>query len=105
MLILYDENGKPIGKKSNKNYIYDFLIRKNYIFPSTGVYTLLVTHGMRAVSYTHLDVYKRQIHTPIGRYGGALSNVRTDNLTVLIIKAVLARNLHVDCLLYTSRCV
>jgi acetyl-CoA acetyltransferase len=36
------------------------------------------------------------IHTPIGRYGGALSNVRTDNLTVLIIKAVLARNLHVD---------
>ena len=24
LLILYDENGKPIGKKSNKNYIYDF---------------------------------------------------------------------------------
>ena len=36
------------------------------------------------------------IHTPIGRYGGALSNVSTVNVTVLIIKALLARNLHVD---------
>jgi hypothetical protein len=36
-----------MGKKSNKNYIYDFLIKKNFIFSNTGVYTLLVTHGMR----------------------------------------------------------
>lgn len=47
LLILNDENGKSMGKKSNKNYIYDFLIKKNYVFSNTGNYTLLVTHGMR----------------------------------------------------------
>jgi gliding motility-associated lipoprotein GldH len=47
LLILYDENGKSLGKKSNKNYIYDFLIKKNYTPPQNGNYTLLVTHGMR----------------------------------------------------------
>lgn len=36
------------------------------------------------------------IRTPVGRYGGALSSVRTDDLTALIIKAILARNPHVD---------
>lgn len=46
LLILYDENGKPIGKKAIK-IISMIFNKKNYIFPSTGVYTLLVTHGMR----------------------------------------------------------
>ncbi len=36
------------------------------------------------------------IRTPIGRYGGALSSVRTDDLTAMPIKAVMARNPHLD---------
>ena len=36
------------------------------------------------------------IRTPIGRYGGALSSVRTDDLGAIPIKALMARNPHVD---------
>ncbi|MFY9348175.1 MAG: 3-oxoadipyl-CoA thiolase [Orrella sp.] len=36
------------------------------------------------------------IRTPIGRYGGALSSVRTDDLGALPIKALMARNANVD---------
>ena len=36
------------------------------------------------------------IRTPFGRYGGALSSVRTDDLGALAIKALMARNAKVD---------
>src|SRR3954465_14595373 len=36
------------------------------------------------------------IRTPFGRYGGALSSVRTDDLGVIPIKALMARNPKVD---------
>lgn len=36
------------------------------------------------------------VRTPIGRYGGALSSVRTDDLAALPIKALMARNPDVD---------
>src|SRR5207302_4807601 len=36
------------------------------------------------------------IRTPFGRYGGALSSVRTDDLGVIPIKALMARNAKVD---------
>jgi 3-oxoadipyl-CoA thiolase len=36
------------------------------------------------------------IRTPFGRYGGALSSVRTDDLAALPIKALMARNPQVD---------
>ena len=36
------------------------------------------------------------IRTPIGRYGGALSSVRTDDLAALPIKALMSRNANVD---------
>jgi acetyl-CoA acyltransferase len=36
------------------------------------------------------------IRTPFGRYGGALSSVRTDDLGALPIKALMARNAQVD---------
>ena len=36
------------------------------------------------------------VRTPIGRYGGALSPVRTDDLAALPIKALMARNQSVD---------
>src|ERR1700755_3300200 len=36
------------------------------------------------------------IRTPFGRYGGALSSVRTDDLGAIPIKALMARNREVD---------
>lgn len=36
------------------------------------------------------------IRTPIGRYGGGLSSIRTDDLGALPIKALMARNANVD---------
>lgn len=36
------------------------------------------------------------IRTPFGRYGGALSSVRTDDLAALPLKALMARNARVD---------
>lgn len=36
------------------------------------------------------------IRTPFGRYGGALSSVRTDDLGATTLKALMARNAHVD---------
>jgi len=36
------------------------------------------------------------IRTPIGRYGGALSSVRTDDLAAIPIRALMTRNLNVD---------
>ena len=32
------------------------------------------------------------VRTPIGRYGGALSSVRTDDLAAMPIKALMSRN-------------
>ncbi len=36
------------------------------------------------------------VRTPFGRYGGALSSVRTDDLAAIPIKALMARNPGVD---------
>src|SRR6202162_6194430 len=36
------------------------------------------------------------VRTPIGRYGGALAKVRTDDLAAIPIRALLARNRKVD---------
>jgi acetyl-CoA acetyltransferase len=36
------------------------------------------------------------VRTPIGRYGGALSSVRTDDLGAIPLKALLARNPSLD---------
>ena len=36
------------------------------------------------------------IRTPFGRYGGALSSVRTDDLGAIPLKALMARNPEVD---------
>ena len=42
------------------------------------------------------------IRTPFGRYGGALSNVRTDDLGAVPLKALMARNPNVDWLAVTD---
>jgi 3-oxoadipyl-CoA thiolase len=36
------------------------------------------------------------VRTPIGRYGGALAKVRTDDLAAVPIRALMARNPKVD---------
>ena len=36
------------------------------------------------------------VRTPIGRYGGALASVRTDDLAAIPLKALVARNAGVD---------
>ena len=36
------------------------------------------------------------VRTPIGRYGGTLAGIRTDDLAALPIKALVARNPGVD---------
>ena len=36
------------------------------------------------------------IRTPFGRYGGALSSVRADDLGAIPLRALMARNLNVD---------
>ncbi len=36
------------------------------------------------------------IHTPIGRYGGALSSVRADDLGAVPLRALIERNKEVD---------
>ena len=42
------------------------------------------------------------IRTPFGRYGGALSSVRTDDLGAIPLKALMARNPNVDWLAVTD---
>ena len=36
------------------------------------------------------------VRTPVGKYGGALSNIRPDDLLALVIKAIISRNPSVD---------
>ena len=47
------------------------------------------------MSITHAFVCDA-VRTPFGRYGGALSSVRADDLGALPIKALMARNPKVD---------
>ena len=37
------------------------------------------------------------IRTPIGRFGGALSSIRTDDLAAIPLKALVERNPTLDC--------
>ena len=62
-------------------------------------YELIVVDKIKAVSYTHLDVYKRQVEIKaISREAGSRTKI-----------AVWSNDPNVDpvgaCLLYTSRCV
>ena len=68
--------------------------------------------GMSAVSYTHLDVYKRQYVYKVGIKGGQFSFSTAVNTFNSVINCVLlvavnfiSRKTSETCLLYTSRCV
>ena len=73
-------------------------IRTQAFDPSKLVDPSLIIYAPVPVSYTHLDVYKRQIqsaklHMPVSSPGKAL-HMRNHPLPS-----------HITCLLYTSRCV
>ena len=51
---------------------------------------------------THQAFICDAIRTPFGRYGGALSSVRTDDLGAIPLKALMARNPNVDWLAVTD---
>ncbi|MEZ5198412.1 MAG: acetyl-CoA C-acyltransferase, partial [Bacteroidales bacterium] len=36
------------------------------------------------------------IRTPVGRYGGSLSTVRTDDLAAIVLKEIVVRNPNID---------
>ena len=79
--------------------------------------TLSVTlNGVDAVSYTHLDVYKRQVYTVTVQINDSIT---TTNVTLYIdpnqgfsyigdsasVQSNISGTLTYSCLLYTSRCV
>ena len=59
--------------------------------------------AVQSVSYTHLDVYKRQLDSLIDSVDGVQLNVVISN--VLLISSVQMLVQLLICLLYTSRCV
>ena len=64
-----------------------------------GIRLQLTAEYSQAVSYTHLDVYKRQIYT--GFCGSTPSFLRRFRIcTMMVLFAE-----YIYCLLYTSRCV
>jgi 3-oxoadipyl-CoA thiolase len=61
-----------------------------------GVHTPATqSHFLKETNMTQAFICDAQ-RTPFGRYGGALSSVRTDDLGALPIKALMARNANVD---------
>ena len=62
-----------------------------------------IAHSLNPVSYTHLDVYKRQIPTAILRECLCSTNARRACTEHIFYRVILGQ--HNVCLLYTSRCV
>ena len=52
------------GSYSEHKYYFDKSIYENRVFDSKGVADPSVEIQFGPVSYTHLDVYKRQVNTP-----------------------------------------
>ena len=78
-------------------------------------------HGIESVSYTHLDVYKRQMHPELARFLHQLARMALACAVVIatFVFVTMPWSLgrlpggdaparierHMTCLLYTSRCV
>ena len=86
-------------------------------YTSSGIYTGNIgLFGHNPVSYTHLDVYKRQVQSilhlsdaeimSITRFerGQGLISTNSNHITVSFKASPLEKQL-IPCLLYTSRCV
>ena len=76
---------------------------------ATLIFKQMASHLHRSVSYTHLDVYKRQTIIPAGNLAPGGINHSGDHagfafqplLNVAVVHGLQA----IGCLLYTSRCV
>ena len=78
-----------------------------YAIVKTGGKQYKVAPGDKPVSYTHLDVYKRQLPV-LGRAGSVLVGGAHGAGEQLVDALRVARERverHIACLLYTSRCV
>ena len=64
-----------------------------------------ITPGLKAVSYTHLDVYKRQVSTCQGSFCGAICRRRNLLRSAARDSVSVQGSRNITCLLYTSRCV
>ena len=79
----------------NSIYVEYFSIEPGHMWDAiVNELEVKMEQGVDAVSYTHLDVYKRQPDDP----GRGFHRVRVSVRTVLDVKLN-------NCLLYTSRCV
>ena len=76
---------------------------------NTAHIELKITPGMKAVSYTHLDVYKRQVKLSAeARNEGTVTSVSDGIVRIHGLADVMQGEmieLPNSCLLYTSRCV
>ena len=88
-----------------KSQIYSFF------FPGNAPHCFWEKHPVKAVSYTHLDVYKRQVPTMFAATAYKLlklflepngSQILLDNMWTLIIGNIVAFIVALFCLLYTS---
>ena len=76
------------------------------IFSTKASFVNTIVSGVLAVSYTHLDVYKRQglEPVPIGSYRGFAMSLTVEDFGRDFVLTLKGRMNH-RCLLYTSRCV
>ena len=68
---------------------------RTFLAPKSSRKTSRSTPASRGVQSAHAFICDA-IRTPFGRYGGALSSVRTDDLGAIPLKALMARNPKVD---------
>ena len=99
----------PVSQMCIRDRAYtavDYLIRQGH--RKIAVLGGPVTSYPSAVSYTHLDVYKRQVHSllGLGDHGGVVLLVQhlQHGLGVIVQALQLFKAVQL-CLLYTSRCV
>ena len=61
------------------------------IYINQGIFKVLLFFACMKAAYI-ID----SVRTPVGRYGGALSTIRPDDLLALVIKTLIARNPGID---------
>ena len=102
-----------VGHDAADHHIFFALFRQ--IFQQTAFFFERTAYGLDAVSYTHLDVYKRQLDflqtavLKIQRLHRGMGTAQTCDLTphefALVQRGMIQFALCKSCLLYTSRCV
>ena len=76
-----------------------------FLTDGTAVKFTGIDHTFNAVSYTHLDVYKRQICNSTKPFSKLSISTDIEKLLNGDISSLIALYAYCSCLLYTSRCV